>query len=179
MNESLSQTKPIRLHLGCADVRLPDYLNMDVRNTVATDLVGDAWDLHEFKDGSVASIYTRHMIEHLEPDDATRSFREWARVLSAGGHAHIICPDLVFHAKQYLGMAISTITNDQHFHAMAGFYGWKVESRGGSRYDAHRWGYSFETLSAALKHAGFSRVERVLQGKDSEPWHLNVMAYKG
>lgn len=178
-NQSLAKPSDVvRLHLGCGDVKMADHINIDVRATAATDLVRESWNLSSFPDGSVTSVYTRHMIEHLEPEDAARALAEWHRVLMPGGHAHIICPDLVFHAKQYLGLAHSSITSDQHFHAMAGFYGWKVVSRGGSRYDAHRWGYSYESLQSVLVAAGFSRTERVLIGKDSEPWHLNVKAFK-
>lgn len=168
----------LRLHLGCADKKVRDHINVDARQTKATDLVSEAWDLKVFADNTVASIYTRHMIEHLEPDDAAKALKEWYRVLKPGSVAHIICPDLVFHAKQYLGMEKATITPDQHFHAMTGFYGWKVESRGGSRYDAHRWGYSFDTLSKACTDAGFSRIDRITTGTDTEAWHLNIKAYK-
>ncbi|MNT91174.1 hypothetical protein D3C72_2322320 [compost metagenome] len=61
---------------------------------------------------------------------------------------------------------------------MAGFYGWCDPDRGGDIHDSHRWGYSFETLAAHLQEIGFTNVRRLEQGKDSEPWHLNVEAFK-
>jgi Methyltransferase domain len=168
----------IKLHVGCADLSRPGYVNIDVRETAATDLVTDAWALPMIPDESVTEIYTRHTIEHLEPDDAAQALREWFRVLKQGGYAHIICPDLEFHCKQLLGMAESPIFADQQVHAMAGFYGWKVPSRGGSLHDSHRWGYVFATLTERCLESGFTRVERVLDGTDSEPWHLNIKAHK-
>ena len=59
-----------------------------------------------------------------------------------------------FSARQLLGLEQSKFP-DQMQHAHAGFWGWRVESRGASREDAHRWGYTFATLSHQLALAGF------------------------
>ena len=61
---------------------------------------------------------------------------------------------------------------------MAGFYGWREESRGGDREDAHRWGYPERSMADALTQAGFESVARRLSGPDTEPWHLNMLATK-
>jgi hypothetical protein len=168
----------IRLHIGCASVRKKDFINIDVRPTVATDIVTPAWNLTQFSDNSVSLIYSRHMIEHLEPGEALQSLADWHRVLSADGLLHIICPDLMFHARQLIGQSTSTITSNQFNHAMAGFYGWKKADRGGAEFDAHRWGYTCESLTRALLDVGFVDVRRNLEGPDSEPWHLNLTARK-
>ncbi len=168
---------PLFLNIGCADVDMPGHINIDARETAATDLVANAWDLKRFSDASVTKIYSRHMIEHLEPGEALEAAAEWYRILQVGGQANVICPDLAFHARQFLGEAQSSLA-DQAAHAMAGFYGWKEPWRGGAVHDAHRWGYVFDTLSAVFRQAGFQRVDRVTSGPDSEPWHLNVVAFK-
>jgi SAM-dependent methyltransferase len=178
MGTDLMPLRELRLHVGCADIRREGYTNIDIRQTSATDLVCDAWALTMFSDGSVSEIYSRHTIEHFEPDDAAKALREWYRVLKPSGHAHIICPDLIFHCKQLLGMAVCPIFADQQVHAMSGFYGWKASFRGGNQHDSHRWGYVFDTLSARCRESGFARTERIITGIDSEPWHLNIKAYK-
>lgn len=167
-----------RLHIGCADIKLDGYINIDTRQTKATDIVADAWSLEMFESGTVSEVYSRHTIEHLEPDDAVRAIREWHRVLSPTGFARIICPDLEFHAKQYIGKARSTVHVDQRVHAMAGFYGWRVPSRGGNIHDAHRWGYCEKSLSTICKELGFTSITRITHGKDGEPWHLHIVARK-
>jgi hypothetical protein len=117
------------------------------------------------------------MIEHLNPNDARRTLARWAELLCPGGLLNVIAPDLEFHARQLLGMAVSSFPN-QEDHAMAGFYGWRDETRGGDREDAHRWGFTERSLTRALGEAGFHRVVRRVEGADSEPWHLNMIARK-
>ncbi len=169
-------TYPIKLNIGCADVGKDGYLNIDTRPTKVTHVVCDAWKIHmHFARSSVDEIYTRHMIEHLDPNDAREALESWHQVLKPNGLLHIICPDLMFHCQQFMGTATSTLPN-QRAHAMAGFYGWRDESRGGSREDAHRWGYTGESLHALLASHGFVEIHRHLEGPDSELWHLNISA---
>jgi predicted SAM-dependent methyltransferase len=117
------------------------------------------------------------MIEHLDPGDARRALARWAELLQPGGLLNVIVPDLEFHCRQLLGTAKSCLPDQEH-HAMAGFYGWREESRGGVREDAHRWGYTERSLAKALSAAGFVDVVRQLSGPDSDPWHLNMVARK-
>ena len=170
----ITEKDAIRLHIGCGPIRLDGFVNIDARETPATDLVADAWDLSRFADASVSFIYCRHMIEHLTLAQARQSLVEWRRVLKPGGMANIVCPDLIFAARQLLNMKRSTFP-DQQAHAMAAFYGWSLDERGGHDYDSHRWGYTFESLTALCGAAGFTRIVRQLEGKDSAPWHLNVL----
>jgi predicted SAM-dependent methyltransferase len=167
----------MRLNIGAGSVRREGYLSVDVRPEAQPDLVSAAWDLQTVASGSVSEIYSRHMIEHLDPNDARRTLARWVELLRPGGVLNVIAPDLEFHARQLLGTATSKFPS-QWEHAMAGFYGWREESRGGDREDAHRWGYTERSLSEALSDAGFERVVRLLSGPDSEPWHLNMLARK-
>lgn len=168
----------MKLHIGCGDRRRDGYVNIDVRETKATDMVAEAWDLSRFADGAVAEVYSRHMLEHLHPGDARRTVLEWHRVLGADGVAHLIVPDLIFHCRQLLGEVKSGF-QDQRQHAFASFYGWRSAGFGGERFDVHLWGYDEQAITELLHGCGFGRVERVRTGPDSEPWHLNVKAWKG
>lgn len=116
-------------------------------------------------------------MEHLDPTDARRTLRAWLGLLRPGGTLTLIVPDIAFHARQLLGLAQGPFP-DQFAHACAGFWGWRDESRGGSREDAHRWGYTEASLLAELAAAGFIHMERASQGPDSEPWHLNLSCRK-
>ena len=57
-------------HVGCASKRLEGYINIDSRQTDATDHVCDASAITIVSAGSVSEIYARHMLEHLDPNDA-------------------------------------------------------------------------------------------------------------
>jgi predicted SAM-dependent methyltransferase len=167
----------MKLNIGAGSVRRDGYLSVDIRSDAKPDIVSAAWDLRTIAHNSVAEIYSRHMIEHLDPNDARRTLVRWIELLCPGGHLNVIAPDLEFHARQLLRMATSSFSN-QEDHAMAGFYGWRDEARGGDREDAHQWGYTERSLSRALREGGFDRITRRRKGTDSEPWHLNVTASK-
>jgi predicted SAM-dependent methyltransferase len=140
-------------------------------------MVSAAWNLNSFGDETVDEIYTRHMIEHLHPNDAQLAMVEWHRILKPRGILHIICPDLEFHCKQYLGIIQSTF-HDQRQHTLASIYGWRSDAFGGEEFDLHRWGYDLEEIANLMGRSGFAIIERVRSGEDSEPWHLNVRALK-
>ncbi|WP_261925730.1 class I SAM-dependent methyltransferase [Methylorubrum sp. GM97] len=169
----MEQAAQIKLHIGCGDKKRSGFTNIDVRETSATDMVSEAWDLRAFDDGIVDEIYSRHMIEHLHPKNVRMALSEWYRVLKPRGVLHIICPDLEFHCKQYLGL-IDSCFHNQREHALASIYGWRSGAFGGEEFDLHRWGYDLEDLSNLMGQSGFALTERVREGEDSEPWHLNA-----
>jgi hypothetical protein len=166
-----------RLNIGAGSKRRDGFLSVDVRGVPEVDIVSTAWDLDDDEASSIGEIYTRHMLEHLDPNDGRKSIRRWFEILAPGGRVNIVVPDLEFHARQLLGAAKSHF-DDQMAHAYAGFFGWRDEGRGGNREDAHRWGYTEHTLAALLIEYGFISVARQLSGPDSEPWHLNMVAVK-
>jgi SAM-dependent methyltransferase len=172
-----AQAKPaIKLNIGAADKRRPGFLSVDIRADSGADIISTAWELTGVPDGCVDEIYSRHMLEHLDPNDARRTLAKWLTVLRPGGRLNLIVPDLEFHARQLLGAAKSHFP-DQMQHALASIYGWRDERHGGSREDVHRWGYTCQTLIAELKQAGFVGMTRLLSDvPDTEPWHLNLLA---
>lgn len=165
------------LHVGCNTRKLSGYINVDVRETPATDIVANCWDISGIENDSVSFIYSRHMLEHISLENAKKTFLHWFNLLKTGGVVNIVVPDIEFHARQILGLSKSTFSN-QTVHACAGFWGWKNKNRGGEVIDSHAWGYTFETLKKELKIAGFTDINRFLFGYDNEPWHLNVTARK-
>jgi len=163
----------MNLHIGCGDTRIEAFVNVDTRETPATDLVAPAWEL-PVSDASVDYLYTRHMLEHLSPADARRALQEWRRVLAAEGVLHIVVPDIAFHARQLLGLSRSGHAN-QEAHALAGFYGWQRDPE----YDVHRWGYTPASLARLLGECGFVRTDDGLVALielDAAPWHINLRA---
>lgn len=168
------------LHIGCGNVKIEKFVNIDCRHTEATDLVTDAWDLHYIADDTVEYIYSRHMLEHLSNANAALALLEWHRVLEVGGIVHIVVPDIAFHARQLLGLAVRPET-DQQAHAMAGFYGWQNDSHGGMQEDLHRWGYTPASLAKLLKSCGLTPTDDGIEqliAADDQPWHVNVRAIK-
>lgn len=168
----------IRLNIGCGESRRAGYIGVDARPDRGVDHVAMAWDLSAWPAGGVAEIYCRHTLEHLDPDDAERTLRAWHAALRPGGRVHLIVPDLLFHARQLLGEATSWNADPaaNFDHAIRSIYGWRAPHRGGHAEDAHRWGYTWDSLRRLLTGAGFVDIRRITEGDDSEPWHLNVQA---
>lgn len=164
---------PLRLDLGAAAVRTPGFLSVDVRKESGAEIISNMIDLPEPLKGKVDEIRCRHALEHLERAEARRALQTWKIFLKPGAKLNIIVPDLKFHARQFLEEQKSPFPN-QREHAMAGFYGWCGPDRGGAEWDNHRWGYSFETLHTILEECGYTNIIRMIEGADSEPWHLNV-----
>jgi len=55
----------IKLHLGCGDLRLEDFINIDIQSKTA-DINLDIYDLSKFNDNTVDEIYISHVLEHIK-----------------------------------------------------------------------------------------------------------------
>ena len=61
---SLRRQHALRVHLGCGDDRLPDFVNIDYRLTAAVDVAMDL-NLPALAGGSVALAFSNAFFEHL------------------------------------------------------------------------------------------------------------------
>lgn len=57
-------------HVGCASNKFEGYINIDCRETEATDHVCRAGDISIVSLGALSEVYFRHMLEHLDPGEA-------------------------------------------------------------------------------------------------------------
>lgn len=142
----------MKLHLGCGERRLPEFINIDSRQTQATDYVTDAATL-PFPDGSVERIETYHMIEHLSLQHLAAALDEWQRVLVPGGVLVIECPDFDALVKEYLGGNAGRLRNIFGARRFPG--------------DAHQHGWNFSRLEALLREHGFHSIRQA----DAQDYH--------
>jgi SAM-dependent methyltransferase len=103
----------MKLHLGCGRTRLRDFVNIDVVNGPAVDLVmdfdacGAGGAAFPYPDDSVEESFASHLIEHLR--SPLPFMQELWRVTRPGGVATFLCPygssDDAFedptHVRQY------------------------------------------------------------------------------
>jgi len=80
------------LHLGCGNIRLKGFINIDMAPSPAVDKIMDARKL-EYPDNSIEVIYSAHLLEHFRRGMVPRVLREWYRVLKPGGRAVIVVPN--------------------------------------------------------------------------------------
>lgn len=137
----------IKVHLGCGHIRLPGYVNVDIMQAKAANLVADLKQL-PFSAGSVDLIYSCAAIEHLGRREWIGALAEWARVLRPGATLRLSTAD--FEA------AIARYSETRNLNELLGLLigGQKDE------YDWHGMIFDFDTIAAGLHEAGFENVRR-------------------
>jgi SAM-dependent methyltransferase len=106
--------------------------------------------------GSVAAVYSSHMIEHLDRGEARAFLAEVWRVLSPGGVVRIAAPDLSLLIRDYglTGDADEFVTGiHMGLNRPTGFRGWARWAVVGPRH--HLWMYDGASLTRLLLAMGF------------------------
>jgi SAM-dependent methyltransferase len=103
MNGTMQNNKSdiINLHIGCGNIRLNNFINVDIIEGPAVDRIMDARKL-DFADNSVDLIYTSHVIEHFPHGEVPLVLKEWNRVLKNGGKLIVITPNFDKHVDWYI-----------------------------------------------------------------------------
>lgn len=144
------------LHVGCGSAPLPEWLSgeetrLDINPACNPDIVAPMDDIGDV--GEFDVVYSSHSLEHLTKEGALRALKEFHRVLTDGGAAIVIVPDLEDIKPNDEVMYVAScgpITG------LDMFYGHQpsVET---NPHMAHRTGFSRKTLGPALNEAGFSK----------------------
>jgi predicted SAM-dependent methyltransferase len=88
------------LHIGCGDVHLDGWVNIDLDSPKA-DLKHDLRQPLPYAGGSVEFIYNEHFMEHLTVQEGVAFLRECHRLLKPGGVLRVATPDLRYVAFRY------------------------------------------------------------------------------
>lgn len=157
----------LKLHVGSGTGRLQGWVNIDL---YPADLSINVNRPLPFADSSARLVFASHILEHLYyPGAALRFLAECRRVLAPGGRLRLVVPDIEKYIKAYA-------EQDDAFFA-ARRRTWQGLPEGRTRLEeflsyagagpepaafleSHKYGYDFDTLSKALRLAGFVRVER-------------------
>ena len=62
---NLPASREIKINFGCGKVRQPGYINVDIRNTEAVDIVVTLPDLSNCLEGQCSEVYLSHVLEHF------------------------------------------------------------------------------------------------------------------
>lgn len=150
--------RPYQLHIGCGEVRLPGWINMDSDPKVSG--VEVVWDFRNgipFPSRSCALIYNEHFLEHLPVEQGVDFLREARRVLQPGGVLRIAMPSL----DVLLEKATSADWRDQDWLRWPGheFIVTRAQMVNiAFRWWGHEWIYDREELERRLREAGFSEL---------------------
>ncbi|HUP32569.1 MAG TPA: methyltransferase domain-containing protein [Gaiellaceae bacterium] len=183
------RSEPLRLHVGCGSTVVPGWVNLDkspnvylsriplLRGALARARVltpeqasavfprgivrADVRKGLPYGDGSVAYVYSSHLIEHLARWQAASFVRECRRVLAPGGVLRIATPDLADIVRGYTSgeRGDSPTPADRLMDQLLTF-----QEHPGSRAQRlirriatapHQWLYDAESLAALLEEGGF------------------------
>lgn len=171
-----AETRELKLHIGCGGHALPGWINLDVHP--APFCWNVLWGL-PFADGAASHVFVSHLLEHLFfPGEALAFLRELKRTLGPGGRVRLIVPDVAALIDAY-------VREDRAFFAARGAHWPGARGDGpllaqflnyagagpepGYFFEAHKFGYDFETLRDLLERAGFSSVTRSAYMQSEDP----------
>ena len=122
------------------------------------------------KDGSVEILYSAHMLEHLDRDEAVLFLKEANRVLIKGGIIRLVLPDFEHLVKRYIANkdanqfledSLLCIDNSRKFSK-------RIHSLiFGNR--NHLWMYNSQSLEALIANNGFIGEKILLPGETMIP----------
>lgn len=145
------------------------------------------WDLRRgipFQDHTFDGVYHSHLLEHIDRASAPAFLRECRRVLKTGGVLRVVVPDLELLARRYLATVAAFPDRaglQEHTRAVEEIFDQMIvrtpyvrgqqtalvrvaeavlignTARAGT---LHRWMYDEISLTALLRQAGFSEVQR-------------------
>jgi predicted SAM-dependent methyltransferase len=92
----------MKLNIGCGREVRPGWQNLDADPSILGVERFDCRESFPYAENSITAIYTSHLIEHLDPEEAESFARECYRVLQPQGVVRIVTPDFEVLAKEYL-----------------------------------------------------------------------------
>ncbi|MFI5240696.1 MAG: hypothetical protein ACHQUB_03235 [Candidatus Saccharimonadia bacterium] len=171
----MTDTKQLRLHLGCGQVHLDGYVNIDFptsEHTVQEKSVADEFaDITKlsYKPGSVSEVRLHHTYEHFIRSIACALLASWYSWLCEGGIVHVEVPDFTRTALSVLSPLSSEQTKAVGLRHIFGSNeaAWAV----------HYEGWSLPRLTKLLELFGFELTE-----SKRNSWHgtfnIEVIAKK-
>jgi len=168
------------LHVGCGLAtieKLPaafqdgtwQEVRFDISEDVNPDIVGTLLDMKAVEDNSIDAIYSSHNIEHVYYHEVLPVLKEFRRVLTRGGIAIIVCPDiqLICDSVKEYGVDGPLYTSSKGpISALDILYGHGSSIANGHTYMAHKTGFDLKLLAKRLEQAGFGtfhgrRIKRI------------------
>src|SRR5574343_790353 len=82
------------LNIGCHDIKLSGFLNIELDPAMAPDLVWDWTKLRsKFEEGSISFINAGHFLEHFDVPTGKRIVQDCFALLAPYGVLAVTCPD--------------------------------------------------------------------------------------
>ncbi|MGH9369296.1 MAG: class I SAM-dependent methyltransferase [Thermoanaerobaculia bacterium] len=137
-----------RLHIGCGKSPIPGWVNVDQFPLPGVDRVLDVGEGLPFRD--VSLLYAEHFLEHLSLQEGLAFLRGCRRVLAGDGVLRLSTPNLDWVMKTHYRLGSWGADEEALEDCLKmnrAFHGW-----------GHQFLYNRQTLSVALRAAGFEKI---------------------
>ena len=117
----------MKLHIGCGDIIIPGWTNLDIDILPGVDINDDARMLSKIPDESCDIIYACHILEHLGRHEIENVLKTWNKKLKKNGIIRLAVPDFQKAIQWYqknpdlediLGLIIGGQKTKYDFHKM-------------------------------------------------------------
>ncbi len=88
-----TQVDGLKLHLGCGEVNLQGWINIDARDYKHIHMFSEDLNLNAFTENSISEIYLCHVIEHFSYQEGCDLIKGFFGKLVNGGILRISVPD--------------------------------------------------------------------------------------
>lgn len=157
------------LHVGCGPLqKLHEHfqgdaweeVRLDINPAANPDIVASITDMSAVESASFDALYSSHNLEHLMPHETPLALKEFCRVLKPEGFALVTLPDLQ-QVAEYIARGeaeqVVFMTDKGPITPLDILYGFRP-FLAANPFMAHRFGFTADTLRAALVEAGFAHV---------------------
>jgi hypothetical protein len=152
--ESQLQAGALRLNIGCGHIPLEGYVNIDMRSLPGVDAVAEATDL-PFDHGSVAEIYSSHLLEHFPIEHLRRVvLPHWKDLLRPNGELRSVVPDAEAMLNDYARGEMSFDCLREVTFGLQEYEG-----------DFHYTMFTSDSLAVLLREVGFDQITLTFQGR--------------
>lgn len=97
----LIKLDPLKLNIGCGEVKLKGWVNIDIDPKYKPDIILDIRRRLPFATNSIGFIYNEHLFEHFTYEEGERVLREFYRCLKTDGVLRMAMPDLDYNIQKY------------------------------------------------------------------------------
>jgi len=142
-----------KLHIGCGDVRIDNFINIDAFRTTATDFTCEINDLAKYiKPNTIELIYSCHVLEHFSIKDSIEILEMFYNFLKPKGELRISVPDLIkltniIKRRELYLKDLETIQSI-------------IMGGQNTRYNYHKSVYWFDLLKENLIKTGFKDISK-------------------
>jgi predicted SAM-dependent methyltransferase len=136
----------MKLHVGCGNVILPGWTNLDIEKLPDVDIIDDITTLTKIPDNSCEIIYASHVLEHVGRNEFEDVIRTWNKKLKKNGTLRIAVPDFE-----------KIITWYQKTKQIIDIVG-LVSGGQKTKYDYHKMIYDKKSLTEILLKMGFQDI---------------------